>query len=183
MQTGPCDHNTINKNILRKNGTWCRVDDWWWCSWKKEWKQGRVVKLVSPDHIIHCPTHAVTTPSDYTYWQHALVTPTSHNFQPYTSFFQANLLACSRKYVRCCLRLTWNAVLHMIPSKLRSAAACWTLLGSLFGCSWLDSALTKHLHSICAAKMIVNHVYKLTPRASNRTSVLRTCKNYAHWHL
>ena len=33
----------------------------------------------------HSTSDPVTTPSDHNYWQLALITPTSHNFQPYIS--------------------------------------------------------------------------------------------------
>ena len=43
-------------------------------------------------HLMYDP---VTTPSDYTYCPHALITPTSHNFKPYISFW-AKIENCKR---------------------------------------------------------------------------------------
>ena len=54
---------------------------------KKARKQSRDVKLISLTINHHSMPHPVTTPSDHTYWRHALITPTSHIFKPYISFF------------------------------------------------------------------------------------------------
>ena len=43
----------------------------------------------------HSMSDPVTTPSDHTYWSHALISPTSHNFKPYISFW-AKIESCTR---------------------------------------------------------------------------------------
>ena len=58
-------------------------------------KQGRDVlnTHMTTDH--HSMSHPVTTPSDHTYWPHALIIPTSHNFN-LTFLFSLQILKCKR---------------------------------------------------------------------------------------